>query len=594
MQTTQPQRLLLIATSPLFARIFLRDQIRLLRTAGFDVSLVCSSEEGAHTLEEELGCRVHLLPMARSIHPVRDLSSLIQLIRILRDRRPAMVHTHTPKAGLLGTVAAWLCRVPVRVHTVHGLRSETLEGIKRLIVTRMERLTSACATHCLAVSCSLRQEIIRRNLCPPAKLRVLGFGSCAGIPIQRFQWAGYRDSAQAFRSEHDMPANALLVTCIGRVARDKGIHTLASAWAILRDRIPQAWLLVAGPEDPTDPCDPATLEALDADPRVLRHGFVEDVAPFLAATDLFVQPSLREGLGVAALEASAMRIPVIASRVTGLVDTVQEGRTGLLVEPQNPEALALAMEDLLSFPALRTAMGKDGLRFVERRFDRRVVLQNTLTFYRELLTAPRPQHPARRILDITAAASLLVLTAPLIALVALAIKLTMGGPVLFRQQRAGFAERPFLLLKFRTMRAPRPHEPALRTDAARTTTLGLWLRKLSLDELPQLWNVLCGEMSLIGPRPLLMEYVPRYSATEHRRHHVKPGITGWAQVNGRNNTAWRQRFALDVWYVDHQSLALDLRIAWMTLHRLIRPEGIVPAGQAAMTEFMGSPAQPQP
>ena len=175
-------------------------------------------------------------------------------------------------------------------------------------------------------------------------------------------------------------------------------------------------------------------------------------------------------------------------------------------------------------------------------------------------------------MDVMGAGVGLVLLSPLLALVAIALLATQGRPILFRQRRPGLHGRPFEIIKFRTMRSPRSGEVWYLTDDERMTQLGQFLRSTSLDELPELINVLRGEMSLVGPRPLLMEYLDEYSAEERRRHDVLPGITGWAAVNGRNILPFRDRLRLDVWYVDHVSLALDLRILWMTLVQVLRRE----------------------
>ena len=190
----------------------------------------------------------------------------------------------------------------------------------------------------------------------------------------------------------------------------------------------------------------------------------------------------------------------------------------------------------------------------------------------------------------TAACALLLL-APGLAALALAIRIWMGSPVLFRQVRIGRGGRAFRIAKFRTMRDARDNAGNLLADEERLTALGRFIRRGSLDELPQLWNVLSGNMSLVGPRPLLPEYLPRYSAFQRRRHEVKPGITGWAQVNGRNALGWEQKFELDVWYVDHWSVWLDIKILWMTVVKVVCGEGISQAGHATMPEFMGSPTQ---
>ncbi len=200
----------------------------------------------------------------------------------------------------------------------------------------------------------------------------------------------------------------------------------------------------------------------------------------------------------------------------------------------------------------------------------------------------RHGYALKRPLDVLAAAAALVVCAPVMLAVALAIRLTMGGPVLFRQQRPGLHGQPFTLLKFRTMTDWRGPDGALLPDADRLTPLGRFLRRTSLDELPQLINVLRGEMSLVGPRPLLMEYLPLYSPRQARRHEVRPGITGWAQVQGRNSLTWEQKFDLDVAYVDRHSLLLDLRILGLTLLKVLQREGINQPGQATAAAFSGA------
>jgi lipopolysaccharide/colanic/teichoic acid biosynthesis glycosyltransferase len=193
----------------------------------------------------------------------------------------------------------------------------------------------------------------------------------------------------------------------------------------------------------------------------------------------------------------------------------------------------------------------------------------------------------KRIIDILGAGSALLLFSPVLAIVAYKIGHEMGSPVLFRQTRPGLHGKPFQIIKFRTMRDAIDASGRPLPDGERLTKLGRFLRSSSLDELPELWNVLKGEMSLVGPRPLLMEYLPLYSPEQARRNEVRPGVTGWAQVNGRNAISWDEKFALDVWYVDNQSLWLDLKIIWLTIRKVIKREGISAAGEATMSKFEG-------
>jgi lipopolysaccharide/colanic/teichoic acid biosynthesis glycosyltransferase len=200
----------------------------------------------------------------------------------------------------------------------------------------------------------------------------------------------------------------------------------------------------------------------------------------------------------------------------------------------------------------------------------------------------------KRLFDILVSLVLLVLLAPVIATVAIGVRLDVGAPILFRQQRPGFKGRPFTIYKFRTMRGAHLGEPGTHTDEARLTRFGRWLRASSLDELPELWNVLRGDMSLVGPRPLLMRYLPLYSAEQMRRHDVRPGLTGWAQVNGRNALSWEDKFAFDVWYVDHRSLRLDFKILLLTVAAVLGRRGISYENSATMPEFTGSAERRKP
>ncbi len=209
--------------------------------------------------------------------------------------------------------------------------------------------------------------------------------------------------------------------------------------------------------------------------------------------------------------------------------------------------------------------------------------------------ADPPRIPiSKRVFDLCLTLPLLVLVLPILGIVAILVRLNLGTPVLFRQVRPGFMGRPFVNLKFRTMRDAVNSQGQPLPDTVRLTSLGKFLRSLSLDELPELFNVLRGEMSLVGPRPLLMQYLERYSPEQARRQYVLPGITGWAQINGRNAISWEDKFALDIWYVDNWSLWLDVRILALTPWKALKREGISQPGHATAEEFMGnlSPENP--
>jgi lipopolysaccharide/colanic/teichoic acid biosynthesis glycosyltransferase len=238
----------------------------------------------------------------------------------------------------------------------------------------------------------------------------------------------------------------------------------------------------------------------------------------------------------------------------------------------------------MSDSELRRAHGTAGRQRVVSQFAQERIWSHIYSMYQ------RPPGPStlKRAFDVVLAAVGLVIAAPLIAVAALLVRFLLGPPVFFRQTRPGLNGRPFTLYKLRTMRDVKNGDGTPVPDARRLTTFGRFLRATSLDELPELWNVLAGDMSLVGPRPLLLEYMTLYSDEQARRHEVRPGITGWAQVNGRNAQSWAERLALDVWYVDNRSLALDLRILARTVAVVFTRRGVSQPGHATMERFRGT------
>jgi lipopolysaccharide/colanic/teichoic acid biosynthesis glycosyltransferase/glycosyltransferase involved in cell wall biosynthesis len=294
----------------------------------------------------------------------------------------------------------------------------------------------------------------------------------------------------------------------------------------------------------------------------------------------------------------ACGLPVVNNYPGWLAELIRIHQLGLPVPPRDPKAFADALIALADDPVERQAMGSNARALAESKFSRVVLAAQ----WRQVLETTTARHGRRRIgfvrhaayrllkdvADRLAALLALVLLSPLLLAVAVLVRWRLGAPVLFRQQRPGQGERPYQLLKFRTMTNQVDASGALLPDAQRLTPLGGWLRATSIDEFPELINILHGEMSFIGPRPLLMEYLPLYSPEQARRHDVKPGFSGWAQINGRNAISWEEKFRLDMWYVDHQSFWLDLRIFLITIWKVIRREGISASGEATMTPFTGS------
>ncbi len=294
-----------------------------------------------------------------------------------------------------------------------------------------------------------------------------------------------------------------------------------------------------------------------------------------------------------------MQLPLVVTDVRGCREVVEDGENGFVVPPRDPSALVKAIRRLGDDPELRRHMGDASGRLARWSFDERRVVDLVLATYDDIAQqkhlSERDRHvrPRRRLfaralkraVDIIGSATLLVVAAPLMAVIAFGVRVTMGRPVLFRQVRPGRHGRLFTILKFRTMRDAADAHGGQLPDAERVTIFGRMLRTTSLDELPELWNVLRGDMSLVGPRPLLVEYLEHYDATQRRRHDVRPGITGWSQLHGRNDQSWGQRFALDVWYVDNWTIGLDARIVARTLPAVLRRHGITEPGHASKPRF---------
>ncbi len=586
-----PRRVVHVLTVPLSLR-FLRGQCRHLRERGYEVHVVCSAGPELDAFAREEGAHVHTLRLGRRITPIRDVQNLIGLIALLRRLRPSVVHGHTPKAGLLASIAGFIADVPVRVYSLRGLPLETAKGSKLRLLTATERVACACSGDVIAVSHSLMREALARGLCPPSKMRVLCSGSSGGVDAVRFDRTRLGPATlSSLRSQLGILPEAPIVGFVGRLTKDKGLVRLMEAWATLRVRVPDARLLIVGSEDGTDPLPHDCLEAIKVDPRVCRVPFTESIEPLYGLMDVLVLLSEREGFPNVVLEAAAMCVPAVVLRATGSMDAVVDGKTGRIVDREDRSGLVEALAGYLENPDLRVSHGRNARARVEADFRQMPIWEAITARYDYLRKRPRQRglrRAIKRSLDVVLGVALLAGTAPLHALAALVLLAVQGRPVLFTQPRVGYQGRVFLLRKLRTMSNARGPDGALLPDEARLGRVGAVIRSLSLDELPQLWNVLLGDMSLVGPRPLLPEYLPRYTPEQARRHDVMPGLTGWAVVNGRNSTSWAERLALDTWYVDHWSLALDLEILLRTASTVLLRRGVSNPGHVTMPAFMGT------
>jgi glycosyltransferase involved in cell wall biosynthesis len=378
-------RVLVITTIPQTMAAFFEKQLRHLAEEGFEVHAVSSPGPALDHLDVGPSVIRHGLFMERKPSPVQDLKSLSNLLRLMRDVRPHIVHAHTPKAGLLGMLASRIAGVPVRLYTVHGLPLETRSGLKRRILEWAERSSARSSTRTYAVSPSVRNSVIKWELCPAAKVSILGDGSCSGVDLDRFQPFADSSRRAAVREALGIPGSAPVATFIGRLSRDKGVEVLADAWSQVSRMVPDLHLVVAGEHDETDPVSAAALEVLRSDARIHLPGNVPaaDVPALYSASDFTVLPTFREGLSQVAIESGAMGLPIVSCRVCGL-DSVLDGVTGILVAPRDADALAEAMAALAGDARLRSRLGAAAKARIRGHYSDRRVNRLWIGEYRRL------------------------------------------------------------------------------------------------------------------------------------------------------------------------------------------------------------------
>jgi glycosyltransferase involved in cell wall biosynthesis len=382
-------RLVHVMTSPLSLGFF-AGQVAFMKQRGLDITMVASPGEELDKFGTEECVSVEAVEMPRRITPAGDAIAVAHLYRQFRKIRPTIVHAHTPKGGLLGTVAAWLARVPVRIYHVRGLPFMTATGGRRLLLRLTEKISCALAHEVLCVSASIRDVAVAEGLCRSTKIRVLGNGSGNGVDaIDHFDPQRLASQREQTRANHGIPSGALVAGFVGRIVRDKGLSELVESWAELRREFDQLHLLLVGSFEPRDPVPDDVSDVLRSDPRVHLAGPQRDPAPFYAAMDLVVLPTYREGFPNVPLEAAAMAIPVVATQIPGCIDAVQDGVTGTLVPAHDAVSLGSAIRSYLVDAQLRTRHGRAGRERVLLDFRPQTVWEALYEHYDRLLTAAR-------------------------------------------------------------------------------------------------------------------------------------------------------------------------------------------------------------
>ena len=359
---------------------FCRGTLRRLANT-YDVVAVSTPDDELREMAEREGIRVIGVPMCRPIAPLRDIVSLWRLIRVFRRERPTMVHSITPKAGLLSMIAAWICRVPVRLHTFTGLVFPTATGLKQRILMLTDRITCACATHIVPEGEGVKADLINYNI-TRKPLQVLGYGNVRGIDLNH-----YRRSPEVMTAAQSISrSDVFTFVFVGRVVRDKGINELVEAFVRLHQAEPATRLILVGWfEDNLDPVSGKTRQAIERCDAIEAVGSQSDVRPWLAAADALVFPSYREGFPNVVIEAGALDLPSIVTDINGSREIIVHGKNGVIVPPRNAQALLQAMTQFVQNPQATQAMAANARKMIASRFEKSFVEQCLIDYYKEIL-----------------------------------------------------------------------------------------------------------------------------------------------------------------------------------------------------------------
>ncbi len=380
-------RLAYVTTHAISAENLMNGQLTFLRERGFDITVIAAPSESLDVVREREQVATIPIPIEREISPLADARTLAKLCGILRILRPDIVNAGTPKAGLLGMMAAKLTGVPVRLYTLRGLRLETTSGFKERLLAATERIAASCAHQVICVGDSLRQEFVRRRLVAEDKTIVLRHGSSNGVNAARFQYSAEQWSRiEQLRASLGIPAEAPVIGFAGRLTRDKGIVDLHAAFTRLLDEFPNLRLVLIGWPEEGDPLPADVWQTIQAHPQILRTGAIKDPSLHYGLFDLFAFPSYREGFPNVPLEAAAAGVPVVGYSATGTLDAVVDGVTGRLVPLHDSAALANAAAEYLRSPFLRRQHGEAGRRRALRDFRREDIWQSLADLYTDWLS----------------------------------------------------------------------------------------------------------------------------------------------------------------------------------------------------------------
>jgi glycosyltransferase involved in cell wall biosynthesis len=379
--------LLRISTVPHTFRFLLKDQIRHVNNNGFDVSIASSYTDEVPAIEEREGVKHYRLPLTRKFNPLYDIYSLITTIRLLKKLNPTVVHTHSPKAGVIGMLAAKLCSIPLKIHTVAGLPLMEKQGLMKKILIAVDKITYKCADAVIPNSIGIKEYIVQ-NMYDHPKVKVLGNGSSNGIDLTFFNAESVTtNSINTIKTKYEITADDVVITFVGRICTSKGINELVKAFLLLKEKHKNLKLLLVGSFDDTYPIEKDVHQEIHLNKAIITTGNQEDIRPFLMLSKAFVFPTYREGMPQALMQAIAMRLPCVATDINGCNEIIKDGKTGYLVPIKNIEAIVAKTDDLISDENLKVSFVQKAYSDLASKFEQKTVWKQILDFYRKQLNS---------------------------------------------------------------------------------------------------------------------------------------------------------------------------------------------------------------
>lgn len=382
-------RLLRISTVPHSLNLLLNGQLNYMSTRGFKVYAASNYDDSVNELLKREKVEHFTLPLTRTLNPLKDLWALYKTVQLIRKLKPEIVHTHSPKAGIVGILAAWICRVPVRLHTVAGLPLVETQGVKKKVLVFVERVAYACSHYVLSNSIKLRDYILSEIYSRKDKVVIIGKGSSNGIDLNYFNESAVTDIVLNKIKNDIGVGEADQVLCfVGRLAYYKGVNELISAFVKLKDRNTQPLkLLLVGPFEDLNPLEPDTLREIENNDSIISVGHQNDIRPYLLLSDIFVFPSYREGFPQSLMQAAAMGLPCVATDINGCNEIIEDGHSGLLIKPKDAEAIFEKVQLLLENDVLRATLAKNAFENMVKNYEQQTFWNLMADFYKTCIHA---------------------------------------------------------------------------------------------------------------------------------------------------------------------------------------------------------------